>query len=269
MHNELPSDHAAFLRRAMDVLRADARFVGLAVGGSYLDGTMDEWSDLDLVIAVEPDEFEQVMLDRREIASRMGTVLTSFTGEHVREPRLLICLYEDPLLHVDLKFVRLPDLSSRVEDPAVLWERDGRMSDALRVGTARFPQPRPAWIDERIWVWVHYVAAKVGRGELFEACASLSFLREQVLGPMALAVEGKRPSGVRKIEQYVPDVVPRMRETLGTYDAAGCTAALRAAVALYRELRPQLAPLPAGPGAGEEAALAYLARVEAAHRRTP
>ena len=110
MQNEPPPDHAAFLRRAMDVLRADSRFVGLAVGGSYLDGTMDEWSDLDLVIAVEPDAFEQVMLDRREIASRMGTVLTSFTGEHVREPRLLICLYGDPLLHVDLKFVRLPDL---------------------------------------------------------------------------------------------------------------------------------------------------------------
>ena len=47
-----PALHAAFLSHAVPQLAADTRLVGVAVGGSYLDGSMDEWSDLDLVIAV-------------------------------------------------------------------------------------------------------------------------------------------------------------------------------------------------------------------------
>jgi hypothetical protein len=31
-------------------------------------------------------------------------LLVGFTGEHVGEPRVLICLYGPPVLHVDLKF---------------------------------------------------------------------------------------------------------------------------------------------------------------------
>jgi hypothetical protein len=53
----------------------------------------------------------------------MGNLLAAFTGEHVGEPRLLICLFADPLMHVDLKFISLGQLSSRVEDPVILWER--------------------------------------------------------------------------------------------------------------------------------------------------
>ena len=124
--SSVPGPHRKFLHSAVERLQRDERLLGVAAGGSFLTNSMDEFSDLDLVIATEAAHHRQVLADRQQIASSLGPLLTAFTGEHVGEPRLLICLYAvEPPLHVDLKFVALPDLARRVEDPAILWERDG------------------------------------------------------------------------------------------------------------------------------------------------
>jgi hypothetical protein len=262
-----PEPHAAFLRSAVARLSEDPRLVGLAAGGSYLTRTMDEFSDLDLVIAVEPDANSSVQDDRQGIARRLGPVLAAFTGEHVGEPRVLICLYGPPLLHVDLKFVSLPELAQRVEDPAVLWEREGRLTRALAAGAARFPEPDLQWIEDRFWVWVHYGAAKIGRGELFEACDFLAFLRAQVLGPLALKLRGARPSGVRRLELLGPTLAEEMRSTLAAHDARSCALALGSAAEMYRRLRRALAAAPLTLRTeAEHAAMAYLGEISA---RTP
>ena len=51
----IPHFHAVFLERALLRLQADPRIVGVAAAGSFAGGGMDEFSDLDLVIAVESD----------------------------------------------------------------------------------------------------------------------------------------------------------------------------------------------------------------------
>jgi hypothetical protein len=260
----VPEPHAAFLEHALERLEKDERLVGVAAGGSYVTGSMDEFSDLDLVIAVEPAAYQSVTTERQSIAQGLGPLLAAFTGEHVGEPRLLICLYGPPLLHVDLKFVSLPDAALRVENPTVLWERDGRLSAALGAGIPVFPEPDLQWIEDRFWIWVHYGAGRIGRGELFDAIDSLSFLRTQVLGPLALLSQGARPSGVRKVEFLAPELADDMQPTLATYSARSCAAALRAAANLYVKLRRRMADgtlqchLPA-----EAAAMAYLGEVEA------
>ena len=254
MPRSLPPAHRDFLQDALDSLRLDSRIVGVAAGGSYASDSMDEHSDLDLVIAVEPEHFASVMSGRTDVAASLGPLLASFTGEHVGEPRLLICLYAPPPLHVDLKFVAMPDLAERVEDPIVLWERDGRVTAALAAGSAAYPGPDPKWIDDRFWIWVHYGASKIARGELFEAMDFLAFLRMVVLGPLALQRAGARPQGVRKIEVAAPTFADRLRETVAQYDAASCAKALKATVELYRELRPNAG----SSGPAEEAAAAYL-----------
>lgn len=260
----VPAPHATFLRSAVARLSEDPRLVGVAAAGSYVSRAMDEYSDLDLVIAVEPEAYASVRDDGRTIAQRLGPVLAAFTGEHVGEPRVLICLYGPPLLHVDLKFVSLPDAAERIEDPAVLWEREGRLTAALATRPARFPEPDLQWIEDRFWVWVHYGATKIGRGELFEACDFLGFLRAQVLGPLSLKLTGARPSGVRRLEQLAPSLAEEMRSTVAACDARSCALALGSAARIYRRLRQALA---AGPLAlrteAEHAAMAYLDEVSA------
>lgn len=236
-----PGQHGAFLDAAVACLKSDPRLLGVAVGGSWNTSEMDRFSDLDLVIPVVDHEFEAVMDERPSIARGLGDYLVGFTGEHVGEPRVFICLYGPPLLHVDLKFVRISDFHVRVEDPEVVWERNGALTDAMKRGDAHWPPANLQWIEDRFWIWVHYGACKIGRGELFEVIDVLAFLRTTVLGPLALTTGGQRPRGVRKLETNVPGRLADFKATLASHDAVSCAAALQQAAGFYQRLRDEVA----------------------------
>jgi hypothetical protein len=263
-----PPHLQAFVDAAVPRLAQDPRLVGVAAAGSWISGHMDAYSDVDLWLAVAPGHEAEVANDRRAIAASLGPpLLAAFTGEHVGEPRLLICLYAtEPLAHVDLKFVALADLAVRVEDPVILWERDGQMARAMAGSKARYPGVDAQWLEDRFWIWAHYAAAKIGRGELFEALGFLGFVRERVLGPMLLTLEGQRPAGVRRVEQYATSAaLAELRATIAAHDARSCAAALAAAVRMYRRLREQLAaPGLERRGAAEAAVVAYVAKLPGA-----
>ena len=234
----MPARHRTFLERALAAVPGVEGIVGLAVGGSFIAGELDEFSDLDLVLAVEPGAWPEILDRRRAIAAELDpSFLASFTGEHVGEPRLLVCLYGPPLLHVDLKFVPLGDAHERIEDPVILWERDGRLSAALSRGEARYPSADPDWIEERFWIWAHYVADKIERGEIFEALDGLTFLRVEVLAPLAFLGAGVEATGVRRVEERLPAFATDLERTVAGADAAACAAALEAVIDLYTELR--------------------------------
>lgn len=230
-------EHHQFIENALSQLQADSRIVGVAVGGSWLSDSMDRFSDIDLVVAVEPDAFAAVMGERKKIAGQLGNMIAAFTGEHVGEPRLLICLYDAPLLHVDLKFVSLPNLAHRVEDPFVLWERDERLSQLISTTTGSYPPLDLQWIEDRFWIMTHYGALKIGRGELFEAISMLDYLRTVAIGPLLHVRHGGLPRGVRHLESVAPETVPTLVETLAIHDSLSCANALLRLIDLYRELR--------------------------------
>jgi len=259
----LPSGHAQVLDLIRTSVARDGRFDGLAAGGSLLTGDLDRYSDLDLVVVVGDDHHSAVMEQRREIAAEWMPLLAAFTGEHVGEPRLLICLCADPLLHVDLKFVRADELERRIENPLVIWERDQTVSRSI---ARTEPSPLavdPQWIEDRFWIWVHYAATKLGRGELFEVLEFLSFLRSEALVPLAQHVRGLTPRGVRRFEQRAPDLVPLVAGTVASHDWDECAAAVARCVEIYRSLRGQLS-VPIGVSAeAEDASVAYLDTVVA------
>jgi hypothetical protein len=128
-----------------------------------------------------------------------------------------------------------------------------------------WPQPDPQWIEDRFWVWIHYGAAKLGRGELFECLDVLAALRAIVFGPLIARDGGHRAAGVRRLEQMAPGLVPALEATVGDHTAPGCAAALRASAALYRQLRGD-APALVRRTSAEAASLDYLAQIEAAAR---
>jgi hypothetical protein len=55
MPSSIPDPHRRFLELSLETLQSDSRIVGFAAGGSFLTNSMDEFSDLDLVIAIDPD----------------------------------------------------------------------------------------------------------------------------------------------------------------------------------------------------------------------
>ncbi len=210
----LPKDHQRFLDQALAKLQVDPRIVGLAGAGSLITSSMDEFSDLDLIVVSADEHAAAVASERRQIVDSLGRCLAAFSGEHVGEPRLLICLYDSPLLHVDVKFVSLSDFAARIEDPVVLWERASALSAVIRRTEPKHPMPDVQWLEDRFWIWVHYAALRLGRGELFEVIDFLSFLRQVALGPLSLVQHGQLPRGVRRLETLAPRHLEAMKKTV-------------------------------------------------------
>ncbi len=235
----LPSAHKKFLDHALTRLKADDRILGVAAAGSW--PKLDNYSDLDLVIACDPASYEEILDDRMRIAGELGKHMVSFTGEHVGEDRLLICLYEDPLLHVDLKFISITEFSERWVEPEILWEKKGLLTAALANTKPTPPAVDLQWTEDRFWVWMHYGAMRLGRGEIFEAIDLLSFLRSQVLGPLALTKKHQVPMGVRRLEQHCPEEIEALRATVPQYSVPSCLEALRASAKVYVDLRETMA----------------------------
>ncbi|MFD3400810.1 nucleotidyltransferase domain-containing protein [Kribbella sp. NPDC058693] len=215
----------------------DPRVIAVVAGGSVASGTSDEDSDLDLVIVCTPDGQPELLADADGFAGRVGPLLAAFTGEHVGEPRLLIALFGPPLAHVDLKFVTPDGLRERVEDGLVLWQRDDAVDRVHRESAAEWPRPDAQWIEDRFWVWAHYVAVKIARGELFEAIDGLGMIRAAAIAPLAGIGRTTRPAGVRRLETLAPELVPALQATVATADPADCLRALKASVDVYRTVR--------------------------------
>ncbi|MEE6188001.1 nucleotidyltransferase domain-containing protein [Niabella digestorum] len=226
-----------FANKAKKILQQDDNVIGVAVSGSWLTNEIDEFSDLDLIIVTHQriSDHKSKMLD---YAKRLGNFLSGFTGEHVGEPRLLICLYDNPLLHVDLKFVTLEEFHLRIETPTILFDRNGLLEKAINDSQAEFPYPDYQWIEDRFWTWIHYALLKIGRGEYFEAYDFMGFLRMVVLGPLLHIKNGNLPRGVRKIESQIErEDLEKLKHTPPAYSKQSLLDSLRNAVALYRQLR--------------------------------
>lgn len=231
-----------FANTVVEKVQKDPFVTGLAVAGSWVDDELDEYSDLDLILVTE----EKIAGNKKRMmkyARSFGNLISAFTGEHVSEPRLLICLYDDPLLHVDIKFLTLPELEQRVEDPVILFERDNRLSTLIKNTKAKWPEPDLQWIEDRFWTWVHYACLKIGRGELMEACDFLAFLRQTVLSPLLQIKNNRRARGVRKVEKELsPADLENLKITFAEYKRKSIIKALDNSISIYRSLRRKIFP---------------------------
>jgi hypothetical protein len=173
-------------------------------------------------------------------------------------PNMLICLYDEPLIHVDLHFVPLESLRRRMENPVVVYERGSLMTDEYAKEPAAEPTLDMQWVEDRFWVWIHYAANRVARGELFDVLTALTTMRVQILGPMIQIKNGGLPFGVRHIEQLAPEETPMLAQTIASHDKLSCLKALKAATDLYIYLRgSNKSPMYHREGA-QRRALAYL-----------
>lgn len=221
-----------FVTEILPRIQQDPRLAGVAIAGSIASGTQDEYSDVDLIVVVLDSELDIVMKERLTLIEAWTKLVIGFTGEHVGEPRLIITLVGPPLLHADFKFVSASSFAERGDEPVVLWDRDGTLAHR---SNSLPPAPLDLqWIEERFWVWVHYGATKLGRGELFEVINHINFLRETVLGPLIANRIGTPVRGLRHLESLAPAEAAELRATVCGYDQEDAGLALLATVGLYQ-----------------------------------
>lgn len=232
----------SFITKAIEYIQQDPDAVGLAAGGSWASGELDDYSDLDLVLVtnrkIAPD-----LNQMQAYAANLGSVLASFRGDHVSEPRLLIALYESSLLHVDIKFLMPDEFYDRVEDPLILWERENTLTNIIQQSSAHYPPFDFQYTEDRFWIWAHYAALKIGRGEFFEAIDFLAFVRNAVLGPMLHLKNASSPRGVRRAETtFGVAELAQLRKTVAMPDRDVLVSSLWEVMYLYESLRDTLAP---------------------------
>jgi hypothetical protein len=232
--------HDEFVDRVISVAREDRTILGVAIGGSWISQEIDEFSDIDFVIVTE-DIVSDSKSKMDEYAGKFGNLLNSFTGEHVGEPRLLVCMYDDPLIHVDYKFVVLDEFQHRVEDPVVVYDRDESLKEIITRTQSHWPEVDYQWLEDRFWTWVHYGALKIGRGELFEAIDFISFVRTNVLSQLLQLKYGNKARANRKLETFLSDDdLDKLKDTIGGNSRESIISALVSAIDFYRELREEL-----------------------------
>ena len=209
----------------------------MAIAGSFVDGTPDEYSDLDLRVVVRDGALERVFARRAEVASNSGPLIAAFTGEHVGEPQLLITLYED-LVHVDFLFVALAEAAERNlgRQVQVLWERTPEVSAALSHPYVADPIADLNYVEARIWTWTWYIQSKILRGELWEAVSALNFVRDVALFRLLALEHGVRFRGARHVQELLGEHAATFAQTQAVVEQSALLKALRATVRLYLEL---------------------------------
>jgi predicted nucleotidyltransferase len=231
---DLPPAHQQVLERIEPTVPDLPWLSCLLAMGSVAAGTADEFSDLDLILVVQDASFESVLAQKLEIVERFGRTLSKFSGEHVGMPNLVLCLYADPLLHADILFERADQTARRKHPMTILWARDPFDFET----TERYIEPLdPQWVEDRIWVWIHKAATKIGRGEVFDGVDYTVHLRSRVLGPLALAKAGRNPLGTKGIDLEMPEVALALARTVPRYDRRECLLAIRACAEFYRSIR--------------------------------
>lgn len=231
-----------FIHQVVESIKDDKNVIGLAVAGSLITDEIDEFSDVDLVL-VTVDNVSNDFAKMENYAKSFGDYLSGFTGEHVGERRVLICLYDNPLLHVDIKFLTLDEFQNRIEDPIIFYDKEGQLEEVIKSTKSEWPKLDLQWIEDRFWTWVHYATLKLGRGENFEALDFLSFVRTFVISPMLQVKNGKLPRGLRKVEVNFPKSdIEKLKTTVPIYTTESLFNSLKNTIDIYIELRETIYP---------------------------
>jgi predicted nucleotidyltransferase len=229
-----------FALKAAAILKQDETVIGLTVGGSWLSDELDDFSDLDLILVTK----EKISTDKLKMlnyAQQLGDFLSGFTGEHVGEPKLLVCLYDNPLLHVDIKFLTIDEFAQRVENPIILLDTNDQLKLVIENTKAVFPYPNYQWLEDRFWIWIHYTLGKIARGELFEAIDAIGYIRANVIGQLFHIQNNDLPRGMRKVEAKLKaDQIHYLKETIPHYNKKSSLLSLNKTIEIYKQLRTDL-----------------------------
>jgi predicted nucleotidyltransferase len=243
-------EHRRLLDRAVARFHKDARVPGLLLGGSFVSGNPDFYSDLDLYIVVDDRYFLDVLAEKKPAASAAGRVLTGFVSDHLGPggDEMYIAVYDGPV-EIDFNYLRRSTLkpSWKMASRFILKDADGSVGEVIRSSAGLTPPPpsREALevLHNKFWSWCWYVFGKIARGELWEALGGVHDIRERALVPLLEWDAGRPSEGAPRLESRVSDQsLARLAATVSPPDAAALYRALTVEIEMFRELQARVYP---------------------------
>lgn len=232
----------ATLDHLLDASRQDG--LGLVVKGSLVDGSVDEWSDLDAALVGTGTDIDLEGWVRGEL-SELGRILAAFPATHLGLDDLWIYFLE--LREVVVKIdVALTDLDRFERDPSglILVDPEGLLT-AAQAGWAPPSSPAPDLedLDQKLTGWLWYTYTKIARGELLEAYDSLATMRSWALLPWLQDTRRLPREGFRWLEERLSwEDYEALRRTVPREPRRNeLLRALRCTADLFGELRKSMA----------------------------
>jgi predicted nucleotidyltransferase len=246
MDSDKLQEHESILNRAVALLSEDPRVLGIYLAGSFVMGSPDEWSDIDLYIIVANGEVDGVIQDHHDVLGKVGSLLTLFPATHLGDPHQIIAFYQASYpIHVDYQYRAVGDLVPRRKDAKVkiLLDREGKIrkwreASATTEETDDLAVDQLQYLEDRFWAWCWYTHAKIQRGELWESRDSIEHIRTNVLVPLACASAGVVFEGTRRLEAKLDNTTQRqLEETIPKrHTRDGYQQALISAMQVYEAL---------------------------------
>jgi len=116
------------LQRIVSLVKEDKRIKGMWAVGSVATGKADEYSDLDLYVLVEKQDYPQVFEERASFAGRLGEILSSFEVEWSNCQLYGVIL--ENCLEVDICYCK-PEQVEIFGPFRILYDRDGDLDQLL------------------------------------------------------------------------------------------------------------------------------------------
>ena len=238
-------DRDRVLDRLLKLAEADESVTGAALTGSQAVGAADQWSDVDLVLAVRGEP-------AAEVCERWtGRLYEDFGALHhwdlpAGAKAIRVFLLADAL-EVDLTFTPEAEFGARGRQWRTLFGSPQTLSP--------FPDPESRTLIGHAWHHALHARTCIARGKAWQAEHWISALRDQVialaclrLGHTTFYAKGAHLLPVEVSDQLEPALVrsfdeSELRRALAAAVAALATEVERSDPELAARLRPVLSPL--------------------------
>jgi len=224
----------ALLKKIISLVEEDNRIRGLWAVGSMATGKADKYSDLDLYILIEQENYEQVFGERSSFAEKMGKVLSTFEVEWPNCQLYGVIL--ENCVEVDLCYCK-PEQVEIFGTYKILFDRRGDLSDLLSKHTVGFETDVKKRLTEHLDFAAYnilHAANMLGRGEYWSSIRQLEILRKRIVSLIGLRTRTDVDEEYRRLEHLVSEEENEaLQKTLCDYDFKSLKESIQAATNLF------------------------------------
>ena len=201
----------AILKKISEALSSDNRVRALFVGGSFAADKANRYSDLDLYIVVDNEQYQQFVDDRLKMAQRVAPVL--FHGDVLMDFHLFIVIFEN-MVKADLGIAPVSNFAHIHTGPfKVLLDRDNLLDgvDFAEKVSRQSLRNELAEIAKWFWYDIFAIAGEMRKDDFWTAHLVIERAREKLARLMSIrCAPQNEPRGYNKLGRSVPpqDLAP-------------------------------------------------------------
>lgn len=210
-----PGERKQILDTLVKELDGDPAVAGVMFAGSTSEGFRDDYSDIDLIVVAEPQDFAAVVKRWVDRIESMLPVIRRFRGlEHER--KIIYCFLLEGFLELDVLFESLSTLSAKSRRK-IVFDRTGSLSEILQSSPPELePVPLEAYLKactDSIWYHVTHTVTALHRGHEWKALHEVDQIRSRTFSLFGL-LKGLDVEDYAEVDHLPAPILADLERTL-------------------------------------------------------